>query len=382
LGWFNDRDEQLRDKIASHLQQDVLPRVRAWTAQRYIQLGDVFSGFGQRRWLGRRLPARLGGLDATVWQHVVLTECLGELLCEGFAEAVIAHNDIALPLLAEQAHPKIVDQYLRPALQGRVILTHVVLPAVSSTLAPPSAVAVPVPSGYRVNGTLPAVVAAQQADVFVVLAHILDKGSPRGDVVLLIPATERGVSLEPIAPIQRTLSNGTATANLTEVFVPGEALVATQEAVPAMLRQMQDQQRVMSAARMVALADRVLRLTIEYLGTRRAFGIEMRRHQAIQFRLADLAAQLDGVRQLTYTTVNFWASGEEYSRLAAAAELRAIRIARLVCHQCLHLHGAAGQIEDHPVGHAFLDVHITSVTAEPDQVLLSKIADFPEWTHG
>jgi citronellyl-CoA dehydrogenase len=378
-GWFAPRHDELRSALEAHLAAEVEPPIPAWEAAGSVPLHDVLAGLAAGGWLGSRFPPEIGGQGGDIWDHVVFAECLGGLTSDSVGMAVTVHNDMVAPMIAAAGSADAVETFLRPAMTGRYVLAHAVSEAdAGSDVAAVAATATAVTGGYRLTGTKRWVVGGTQADAFAVLARLPESRGPFGHVLLMVPATEATVT--PAAPTLGLRAAALAGAvEFADVFVPdGHRLGGHGLGLVVQLKQF-EQERIISACRALAIARRVLATTRAWLAGRSTFGAPIGTRQDVQFRLNRHTIELEAARQLAYTAIDRWATGGEYRALSAAVKLRSSRLACEVARDCLHLHGAHGQLVAAPVNRAYRDARLFSISTGSDEMMLTTIARLAGW---
>jgi citronellyl-CoA dehydrogenase len=380
-GWFSAAEDELRAAVGGHLAETVEPLIPEWEAAGTVDLRAVLAGLAGRGWLGMRFPTSVGGGGGSVWDHVVLAECLGRLSSDSVGMSVTVHNDMVAPMVADSGRPEAVDRFLRPALTGQCVLAHAVSEAgAGSDVSAVATTATPVTGGYRVSGVKRWVIAGRYADAFAILAALPDARGPFGHVLLMVPADEPGVTVTAAADTLGLRAAGLAgTVELVDVFVPEEyRLGGHGTGLVLQLRQF-EQERILSACRAVAISGRLLDLTRARLAERSTFGAPIGTRADVRSRLAALATEVETVRQLAYTAVDRWATGGEYRTLSAAVKLRSSRLARSVAWACLHLYGAAGQLASAQVNRAWRDARLFSISTGSDEMMLTSVARLSGW---
>jgi alkylation response protein AidB-like acyl-CoA dehydrogenase len=136
-----------------------------------------------------------------------------------------------------------------------------------------------------------------------------------------------------------------------------------------------DSGRVGIAALSVGLAQGALDASIKYAKERQSFGKPLAEHQAIQFKLADMAMEIQAARLLTYKAAVAKAQGKEITLLAAEAKLFASEVAQRVATEAVQIHGGYGYIKEFPVEKFYRDVKLLTIgegTSEVQRIVIAK----------
>jgi len=130
------------------------------------------------------------------------------------------------------------------------------------------------------------------------------------------------------------------------------------------------EERLWGAANVLRAMERVIAATIEQTRGRRAFGKSILDNQVVHFRLAELATEVELLRSLVYRATEAYVAGEDVTRLASMAKLKAGRLSREVADSCLQYWGGMGYVWESPVSRFFRDGRLVSIGAGADEVML------------
>lgn len=119
--------------------------------------------------------------------------------------------------------------------------------------------------------------------------------------------------------------------------------------------------RIGIAAQSVGMARAALDAAVEYANQRKAFGVEIVQHQAVAFRLADMATQIEAARQLIFHAATLKDVGLPCLKEASMAKLFASTMAERVCSDAIQLHGGYGYVSDFPVERIYRDVRVSQI---------------------
>ncbi|MER2605885.1 MAG: acyl-CoA dehydrogenase family protein [Siculibacillus sp.] len=213
--------------------------------------------------------------------------------------------------------------------------------------------AAPVAGGVRLTGAKAFVVHGAGADRFVVSARTSgDRRSSAGIGLYLVPRAAPGVGV-----VDRPAHDGTRVADLvlSDVFVPGTALLGDPDLASAVIERAVDEAIAAVCAEAVGAMDEALKMTVDYLKTRVQFGKTIGSFQALQHRAADMYVAVEQARSMA-----LWATmsvGDEdavrRAKAMSAAKIQIARSARFVGQQAIQLHGGIGMTWEYKVGHLF-----------------------------
>jgi alkylation response protein AidB-like acyl-CoA dehydrogenase len=133
--------------------------------------------------------------------------------------------------------------------------------------------------------------------------------------------------------------------------------------------------RIGIAAQALGIAAGAYELAVEYSKTRKAFGTEISNHQVIQFKLADMATEIEAARLLTYKAAWLKDQGEDYAIASATAKLFASEVAMKTTIEAVQVHGGYGYVKEYHVERLMRDAKITSIyegTSEVQRIVISR----------
>ncbi|HEX5572456.1 MAG TPA: acyl-CoA dehydrogenase family protein, partial [Ktedonobacterales bacterium] len=213
-----------------------------------------------------------------------------------------------------------------------------------------------------------------QADWACVLARTSDQGGARGMSLIIVPTDSPGFSVSRTLRKLGNHASDTAELMLDDVRVP-RANIISEEGVGFILQMRQFQrERLVGAILAYSAMEQVVRDTIAYTQQRRAFGAALIEQQAIHFRLAESLTEIEALRALCCDATERFVAGEDITRLASMAKLKAGRLSRAVTDSCLQFYGGMGYMEETPIARAYRDARLLSIGGGADEVMLGIIA--------
>lgn len=305
----------------------------------------------EQGWLAAALPEAHGGLGGSVVETALITAEFGRgLVPEPYLGcAVLAAQTLAaaanatqrerlLPLLADGSQ-RIALAYSEAASFGD--------PEVVATRATPIA------DGYVLDGRKTIVLGAPGANRFIVSARLAHDADVAGDIALfLVDAGNPGLTSTPWP-----LHDGSQAAELAldRVRVGNDALLGSPGNGLAALRHGLAHAVAALGAELVGAMEQAIGITADYLKIRQQFGVAIGSFQALQHRMADMAAECEMARSMLYVLLGAIENAEGGARDHAVSQAKALigRAARFVCGQAIQLHGGIGMTEECRVGHYF-----------------------------
>lgn len=305
----------------------------------------LWPRFGEQGWLCAALPEAHGGLGGSIIDSVLIAHELGRgLALEPFtACAVLA----AQTLLAADA-PNHQADWLPGLADGTRRLALAYSEAQTRGLAEGQlARAERIAGGYCLNGSKTLVLGARQADSLLVSAQ-----TGEGCSLFMVDAHAPGVRLRALP-----LHDGTWAADLSlvQVRVEDSALVGPPGSGLEALNQGLAHATTSLCAELIGGMERAVEISADYLKVRQQFGVPIGSFQALQHRMADMAAQLELSRSALYLLLEAIENPAAHDRRLRVSQAKALvgRAARFVCGQAIQLHGGIGTTEECSIGHYF-----------------------------
>jgi alkylation response protein AidB-like acyl-CoA dehydrogenase len=341
--------------------QDTLQRfiARDYGFERRRELARSAPGYSAEAWsryaelglLSLPFPEEFGGLGGNAVDIMLVMELAGRgLLLEPLLSTVVMCGglirDAGSEALKRMMLPRIGAGELKLALAcceaaGRYELAHV------------ACTAVPTGGGWRLSGRKTVVLDAPSADYFLVSARSGGKaGDARGISLFLIGRETAGVTLFPYA----TQSGGRAgDLRLADVALDAAALIGEPDGGLPIIERAADQGIAALCAESVGIIFALNEATLNYLKTRRQFGVPIGKFQALQHRMADMFIAAEQARSMAINAAVFADSEDAAERRRAVSGAKAYigQAARLVGQQAVQMHGAMGLVDDLIVSHYF-----------------------------
>ena len=337
---FSDDQLALRDAVARWVEKDFGFERRHSIAKKGGATRDVFRELVDLGLAGLAIDPSHGGLGPGPIEARVVMEDLGRGRVNApfaaaclVAPALLAEGDaaVALPWLARMADGSAL---VVPALQeqgARYRLDSVATTAVQQA------------GGWALTGTKHLVPAGDEADAFVVPARM----GPHAVAPIGLFVVERArvqVRAYPTA-------DGARAASVTLAASPGEPVMA--DALAAMARAA-DVGIAAACAEGVGAMDRLLAMTVEYMTTRRQFGVPIASFQALRHRIADVKMQLELARSMSYfASLKLGEPAPQRRRALSQAKVQLGQSMRFVGQQCIQLHGGIGVTDECAASHYF-----------------------------
>lgn len=370
MEWTDDHD-RFRSSVRGVLDREVQPYVDEWEDAGIFPAHQVFKSLGAAGLFGLEYDPADGGQGADHSYTVILGEELGRIGCGGVPMAVSVQTDMATPSLARFGTPELKAAYLGPALRGEMVASIAVTePDAGSDVAGIRTRAVRDGDEWIINGSKLYITNGTQADWLCLLVRTSEEGSYRGMSQILFPTTTPGFTVSRSLKKLGNKCSDTAELSFVDARVPvANTIGEVGKGFGQQMRQFQNERMIATYAAVGSMA-LALERTAAYLKERHAFGQPLLANQYLQYSLAELSAELDLLRHYNYACAAAYMRGEDTTRFATIAKLKAGRLQRQVADTCLQYHGGIGYMDETWVSRFFRDGRLLSIGGGADEVML------------
>ena len=371
---FTQEHEMFRQMVRRFVEEEINPHVEEWEEAGIFPAHDLFKKMGDLGMLGLTYPEEYGGQGLDFWYTTIFCEELGKANASGVPMGITVHTDMCTPALAHFGSDELKQQFLAPSIRGEMVgCIGVTEPDAGSDVASIRTRAESDGDEWVINGRKLYITNGTQADWVCLLARTSDEGGFRGMSLIIVPTDTPGFSVSRKLRKLGNHSSDTAELMLDNVRVP-KANTIGPEGMGFILQMQQFQrERLVGAITTYSSLERAVRDTIAYTQQRCAFGQPLIDNQVIHFRMAELLTEIEMLKQFCYAAVDKMVDGEDITREASMAKLKAGRLAREVTDSCLQYYGGMGYMEETPISRAYRDARLLSIGGGADEVMLGII---------
>jgi citronellyl-CoA dehydrogenase len=368
---FTEEHHHFRKVVREFVKQEINPHVDEWEASRMMPLHDIFGKMGTLGFLGVEYDPEYGGQGADHLFTVILAEEFGRANHGSIGMALGVQVDMATPSLHTYGTPELKEKYLVPALRGDMVAAVAVTePDAGSDVSAIRTRAVRDGDEWVINGSKMYITNALQADWMCLLARTSDEGGYAGMSQIIVPTDTPGFEVSQKLEKLGMHASDTGLLSLTDVRVP----VANTIGVEGMGFQQQMAQfvkeRMWAVYSVPPALELALQRTADYLRQRIVFGKPLLKDHYISYKLAELAAETDLLKHYTYTTAEAYMRGEDTTRFATIAKLKAGRLQREVADWVLQFHGGIGYMDETWTTRFLRDGRLTAIGGGADETML------------
>ena len=370
---LNEEQEAFRVAVRDWAGRALAPRVEELEARETFPL-DLFRELGRLGYLGVGIPEDDGGSGGDMLMRCLLIEEIGRVNC-GFAAALLGHVGLAtIPLIKFGTEAQKRD-YLRPALAGEKLgCFGLSEPNAGSDAASLRTTAVRDGDGYVVNGSKIFITNGTIAD-YCMLAAYTDRSRRGAGISMFVVDTKTPgyVVSKKLRKLGHHTSE-TAVLAFENMRVPASALLGGVEGGFAQVTSTLEGGRITHAARSVGVSQAALDVAVQYGKEREQFGRPIAQFQAIKFKLARMAMEVETARTMMWRAAWLFDQGVACMKEAAMAKLYASEAAQHVTWEALQIHGGYGYITEFPVERFFRDARLMTITEGTSEIQLTLIA--------
>ena len=364
-----------RQTVRDLVTREIDAHADEWEATGDFPAHELFRRFGDLGLLGLEYDPAYGGGGADHVFTMILGEELGRAASLGVSMAISVQTDMATPALHRFGTHELKEQYLRPAIAGEHVAAIAVSePDAGSDVAGIRTRAVRDGDEWVINGSKLWITSGTQADWLCLLCRTSDEGGYRGMSQVIVPTATPGFSVSRKLDKLGMRASDTAELAFDDMRVPvANTIGEVGRGFQQQMAQFQNE-RMIAAYQMVGATELALERTVAYLKERVAFGAPLLANQALQYELADVAADLDLLRHHNWAAVAASLAGDDITRQATVAKLKAARLARRMADLAVQYHGGMGYVEENWPARFFRDTRLWSIGGGADDVMLRTLA--------
>lgn len=372
---FTPEHEELRRTIRRIIDKHINPFVDAWEAAGIFPAHEVFKILGDAGLLGIDKPIAYGGLGLDYSYEIAFAEELGHIKAAGVSTAIGVQIDMCTPALARHGSDALRREWLAPSIAGDIVgCIGVSETGAGSDVASLKSFARKDGGDYVITGSKMWITNGTQADWMCMLANTSNEGGPyKNKSLIVVPMDSKGITVARKLDKLGLRSSDTAQLFFDEVRVPQSSRIGEEN--HGFIYQMEQfqQERLFSAAKMIAFLEDVIKDTLAYTHQRQAFGRSILDNQSVQFKLAEMQTELECLRALVHSAVERYVAGEDVTRLASMAKLKAGRLGMQVPTECLQFWGGQGYMSESQVSRAYRDARISAIAGGANEIMLQII---------
>lgn len=371
---FSAEHDLFRDQFRRFAAREIEPRIHAWN-EAGMSDRESWRKLGEAGFLGAHAPAEYGGGGGDFLYDAIVMEEMAYLRAHGLMMSL--HSDICMPYITHYGTAEQKQRYLPGAIRGEILLGIAMTePGTGSDLANVQTRALRDGDHYVINGSKTFISNGQVGDLFIVVAKTDPSANPphRGISLILVeagtPGFERGRRLDKLG----LRGQDTSELSFTDCVVPVSNVLGREGNGFVMLMQQLQQERLVIAVGSIASCRRALDDTLDYVKQRHAFGQPIARFQNTQFKLAELASQVEIGQVFVDRLLAAHVRGEEIVSEVSMAKWWTTDLQKRLTSECLQLHGGYGFMREYGIAGDYADAAVQSIYAGTNEIMKLIIA--------
>lgn len=370
--YITPEHEQLREQIARFIAREVEPYAAAWEEEGCVPR-EVLRKMGDAGLLGLMYESEFGGGEADALTNLVFAEALSQSTFGGFIITVLVHTDMASPHLFHAGNAAQKAKYMPDVIAGKTITAvGITEPGAGSDVAGMRMTAKLEGDEWVLNGTKMFITNGVHANLYFVAAKT---GTARHQVSMFI--VEKGTPGFTVGrALKKTgwLSSDTAELVFDNVRIPAGNLLGEEgKGFYSVMKNFQTE-RIALAAMAVGHCTQALKMTLDYVRQRQAFGATLWDKQTIRQRIAMLDAKTRAARQFMYHCA--WSVTQGRDIVQEVSMLKALtgELVNEVLQTCQQFHGGMGFIRETAIERLWRDARVLGIGGGATEVMLEEVA--------
>jgi len=364
----------VQDAVRAYVQDHIAPQAAQWDKTHHFPAAEL-KGLAALGCYGVAVPTEWDGAGL---DYLSLSLILEEIAAgDGATSTVVSVNNCPVcSILMAWANDAQKEQWLKPLARGDMLgafcLTE---PHVGSQADGLKTTATRDGDHYVINGVKQFITSGKNGDVAIVMAVTDKAAGKKGISAFIVPTKTPGYTVARIEDKLGQHASDTAQIVFENCRVPAANLLGEEGQGLKIALSGLEGGRIGIASQAVGMARAAFEAALRYSKERVAFGKPIFEHQAVQFRLGEMATQIEAARQLIHHAASLKDAGKPCLKEAAMAKLFASEMAERVCSDAIQVHGGYGYLSDFPVERIYRDVRVCQIyegTSDVQKILIGR----------
>ncbi|MFT6142990.1 MAG: alkylation response protein AidB-like acyl-CoA dehydrogenase [Myxococcota bacterium] len=373
---LSDEHQQIRELARDFARNEIMPGATA-RDQSHQFPADLVAQLGEMGFMGMFIPEEYGGAGMDIFSYILALEevCYADA---GVGVIMSCQNSlVSWPILSFGTHQQKL-KYLPPLASAEKMGCYALTePEAGSDAGAQKTKITRDGDDYVLDGSKMWITNGPQADTIVTYASSDPSKKHRAVSAFILENTYDGYSVGKVEEKMGIKCSHTSALNFDSVRVPSENLLHTEDQGFTVAMATLDGGRIGIAAQGVGIAQRALDLAVDYAKQRETFGKPIARHQAIQWKIADMATRIEQARLLTWKAAHLKDQGasKEASHYCSMAKLAATETANFCAYEAIQIFGGYGYSQEYEVERLYRDARITTLyegTSEIQRIVIAK----------
>jgi alkylation response protein AidB-like acyl-CoA dehydrogenase len=371
---LNEEQLQIKYSIREFAESEIRPYVSQWDESQHFPV-ELLPKLAELGLMGIIFPEKYGGAGMGYVEYATIIEELGRV--DGsIGLSIAAHNSLCSNHIFMFGNEEQKQKYLVPLVRGEHFgawgLTE---PQAGSDASGTRTTAIRSNGGWIVNGSKNFITHAISCHTLVAVAVTDREKGNKGISAFIFDKTMKGFRAEKKENKLGMRASETASVVFEDCYVPEENLLGNEGEGFLQAMQILDGGRISIAALAVGIAQGAYEAALKYAKERVQFGRPIAEFQAIQFKLADMATQIEAARLLTLQAAGMKDAGKKVTKQSSMAKLFASEVAVKVAEEAIQIHGGYGYTKDYPVEKYWRDAKLCTIgegTSEIQRLVIAR----------
>lgn len=371
---LTEEQQQVKKMVREFAEAEIKPHVMTWDEAQHFPR-ELFAKMGELGLTGVIFPDEFGGAGMGYVEYATVIEEIARV-CGSVGLSIAAHNSLCTNHIFQYGTPEQKQKYVTPLAKGDKLgawaLTE---PSSGSDASGMKTFAVRREGGWVINGSKNFITHGISADTCVVLAITNREMRSRGISAFIVERGTKGFIAGKKENKLGVRASETASIIFEDCWVPNENLLGERGRGFVNAMQILDGGRISIAALALGIAQGAFEAALRYSQERRQFNQPIFDFEAIQFKLAEMATQIDAARLLTLRAAWLKDNKRPTTRESAMAKLYASEIAVKVAEEAIQIHGGYGYTKDYPVEKFWRDSKLCTIgegTSEVQRLVIAR----------
>ncbi len=378
--WFTEDHRIFQETMRRFVEKEITPYVEQWEEEREIPR-ELWHRLGAQGFLCPCLPEAYGGSGVDYSYSVIIQEELSRSTCTGISTGVRVHADIVVPYVEKYGTPEQKEDVLPGCTTGEIIMAiGMTEPDCGSDLAALRTTALKEGDEYVINGQKTFISNGINCD-WVVLAVKTDptaEPSYTGVSLLLIPADASGFSKGRKLRKMGMHSQDTGELIFEDCRVPQRCLLGEEGKGFHYLMENLQQERLVVCVGAIAIAEKMLEITLDYTRSRNVFGKPISSFQHNAFKLVEMATEIELGRTFVESLIEEHLEGKDITRRVSMGKWWLTEMVNRVAYHGVQLHGGYGYMEEYLICRLYRDVRVQPIVAGTNEIMKRILAKMME----
>jgi butyryl-CoA dehydrogenase len=366
--------EEFRQKMREFAEAEIEPKASSLDEKAEFSF-DTMKKLGDMGILGMVAPKEYGGTGYDTVSYSIAVEEISRV-CGSTGITVAAHNSLGVYPIYLFGNEEQRKKYIPPLASGEKLGSFGLTEAgAGSDAAATKTTAVRDGDSYVVNGSKCFITNASVGETFVFTAMTDKTKGYKGISSFILEKGMKGFSIGKKENKMGLRGSDTATLNFEDLRIPKENLLGKEGEGFKQFMITLDGGRISIGAMALGIAQGAFDKALKYAKEREQFGQPIAKFQAIQWKLADMATQIEAARHLIYDASELKDKGERFIKESAMAKLYASEVGTFVTHQAIQIFGGYGYMSEYPVERYLRDVKLCEIgegTSEIQRIVIAR----------